>query len=156
MIIEAGRRFMLGPQKGERCEVIGVEKGKVVTRMADGREWRFDPRKTSSFQVYDEARTLRVAEGDRLIARGAIEAENAGGKAVRIQNGTALTVARVDERDGGITVCDDHKQEFEIGRVAQLDYAYAQTVHQAQGQEYAHAIAHAESARENLTSLASL
>ncbi|EQD38417.1 TrwC protein, partial [mine drainage metagenome] len=154
VIVEAGRRFMLGPQKGERCEVVGVAKGKVIARMSDGREWKFDPRKTSNFQVYDEARTLRVAEGDRLIARGAIEAEGADGKPVRITNGTALDVVRVT--DGGVVVRDNHQQEFEIGRTAQVDYGYALTTHQAQGQEYAHAIAHAESSRENLTSLASL
>ena len=154
MVVEAGRRFLHGPQKGERCEVTGVEKGKVVARMSDGREWRFDPRKTSSFQVYDEARTLKAAEGDRLITRGAIEAESADGKAVRIQNGSALEVARV--ADGAVIVRDDNKQEFAIGRVAQVDYGYAQTVHQAQGQDYAHVIAHAESSRENLSSIASM
>ncbi|EQD66114.1 TraI, partial [mine drainage metagenome] len=58
--------------------------------------------------------------------------------------------------DGGVVVRDNHQQEFEIGRTAQVDYGYALTTHQAQGQEYAHAIAHAESSRENLTSLASL
>ncbi|MHB1488265.1 MAG: MobF family relaxase, partial [Acidimicrobiales bacterium] len=154
MVIESGRRFLHGPQKGERCEVTGVEKGKVITRMTDGRTWSFDPRKTNSFQVYDEARTLKVAEGDRLIARGAIEAEGADAEAVRIRNGTALEVVRVN--DGGITVRDEHKQVFAIGREAQVDHGYAQTVHQAQGGEWKAAIAHAESSRENLTSLASL
>lgn len=153
-IIEAGRRFLHGPQKGERVEVIGVEKGRVVARMGDGREWRFDPRKTASFQVYDEARTLRVAEGDRLTARGAIEAEGTVGQAAHIQNGTALEVVRVT--DSGLVVRDEHKQLFEIGRTAQVDLGYAQTVHQAQGGEWKTAIAHAESSRENLTSLASL
>ena len=154
MVIEAGRRFMHGPQKGERCEVTGVEKGRVVTRMTDGRAWSFDPRKTSSFSIYDEARTLRVAEGDRLIARGAIEAEGADGKAARIQNGTALEVVRVT--DSGVVVRDDQRQLFEISRDAQVDYGYAQTVHQAQGQDYARVIAHAESSRENLASLSSM
>ena len=154
MIIEAGRRFLHGPQKNERCEVVGVEKGKVIAKLTDGREWRFDPRKTASIQVYDEARTLRVAEGDRLIARGAIEAEGADGKAARIQNGAALEVMRVT--DHGVIVRDDNKQVFEIGSEARVDYGYAQTVHQAQGQDYAHVIAHAESSRENLTSLSSM
>ena len=154
MVVEAGRRFLHGPQKGERCEVVGVEKGAVVAKLTDGREWRFDPRKTASIQVYDEARTLCVAEGDRLIARGAIEAEGADGKAVRIQNGTALEVVRAT--DAGVIVRDDSKQEFAVGREAQVDYGYAQTVHQAQGQDYQHVIAHAESSRENLTSLSSV
>ena len=153
-VIEAGRRFMHGPQKGERCEVTGVEKGRVVARMSDGRVWSFDPRKTASIQVYDEARSLKVAEGDRLIARGGIEAEGPDGKAARIQNGTALEVVRVT--DAGVVVRDDNKQEFAIGREEQVDYGYAQTVHQAQGQDYQNVIAHAESARENLTSLSSM
>lgn len=154
MVIEAGRRFMHGPQKGERCEVVGVEKGRVITKLSDGRAWSFDPRKTNNFQVYDEARTLRVAEGDRLIARGVIEAEGADGKAARIQNGTMLEVARVTDR--GITVRDDQRQLFEIGRAAQVDLGYAQTVHQTQGGEWDYALGHAESSRENLASLASL
>ena len=153
MVIEAGRRFLHGPQKGERCEVTGVEKGRVITKLSDGREWRFDPRKTASIQVYDEARTLKVAEGDRLIARGAIEAETPDGKPASIQNGAALEVVRVT--DGGVSVRDDNKQEFVIGRTAQVDHGYAQTVHQAQGGEWDYEIAHAESTRENLASLAS-
>lgn len=155
MVIEAGRRFQMGPDKGERVEVIGVEKGKVITRMADGRKWRFDPRKVTSVSVYDEARKLRVAEGDKLIARGAIASETANGATpVRIGNGTQLDVIRV--RDDVFLVRDRDGRELAIGHTAQVDYGYAQTVHQSQGQDFAHVIAHAESARENLSSMASM
>ena len=155
MVIEAGRRFSLGPDKGERVTVIGVEKGKVITQVQDGREWHFDPRKVTSIRVYDEARTLRVAEGDKLIARDVIASETADGATpVRIDNGTPLDVTRV--RDDVIFVRDRDGRELVIGRSAQVDYGYAQTVHQAQGQDFSHVIAHAESNRENLSSIASL
>jgi len=155
MIVEAGRRFQRGPEKGERVEVIGVEKGKVITRTANGPEWRFDPRKVTSISVYDEARKLPVAEGDKLIARSVIMSETAhGGTPVRINNGTSLDVTQVS--DDGIVVRDREGRELVLGRSVQVDYGYAQTVHQAQGQDFAHVIAHAESSRENLSSLASL
>lgn len=155
MIVEAGRRFQRGPEKGERVEVIGVEKGKVITRTADGLEWRFDPRKVASISVYDEARKLPVAEGDKLIARSVITSETAhGGTPVRINNGTPLDVTHVS--DDSIVVRDREGRELVLGRSAQVDHGYAQTVHQAQGQDFAHVIAHSESSRENLSSLASL
>lgn len=155
MVIEARRRFQRGPDKGKRGEVVGVEKGKVVVVLEGGHVWRFDPRKTAAIGVYECRRALRVAEGDQLIAKATIHAdEGRGGKAVQIKNGTPLDVVRV--RDDAIIVRDRHGTELAIGREAQVDYAYAQTVHQAQGQDYAHVIAHAESKRENLASLSAL
>ena len=155
MIIEAGRRFAMGPDKGERGEVIAVEKGKVVVAFDSGQVWRFDPRKTTSIDIYQGHRALRVAEGDKLVAKATVEANEArGDKPVQIKNGTQLDVVRV--RDDAIIVRDGEGVELAIGRQAQVDYGYAQTIHQAQGQDYAHVIAHAESKRENLASLSSL
>lgn len=155
MIIEAGRGFQRGPDKGNRGEVVCVEKGKVVVVFDGGHEWRFDPRKTTSIAVYEGHRALRVAEGDRLVAKATIHAhEGLSGKAMEIKNGTQLDVVRV--RDDAIIVRDHVGTELAIGREVQVDHAYAQTVHQAQGQDYAHVIAQAESKRENLASLSSL
>jgi len=155
MVIEAGRKFRLGPDKGERCEVVAVQKGKVVAALDSGEIWRFDPKKTTAIDVYDGHRALRVAEGDKLVSKGVIEATEANGsKLVQIKNGTPLDVVCV--RDDAIIVRNRHGAELAFGREAQVDYAYAQTVHQAQGQDYAHVIAHAESKRENLASLSAL
>lgn len=155
MVIEASRSFSLGPMKGERGEVVGVEKGKVAVAYASGQVWRFDPRKTTAIEVYEGRRDLRVAEGDKLVAKGAIEANEANGnKPTTIKNGTQLDVVKV--RDDAIIVRNRDGMEYAIGRNAQLDYAYAQTVHQAQGQDYAHILVHAESKRENLQTLATL
>ena len=155
MIIEAGRRFSMGPDKGERGEVVAVEKGKVVVALDSGQVWRFDPRKTTSFEIFEGRRALRVAESDKLVAKGTIEASEArGDKPVRIKNGTQLDVVSV--KDDSIIVRDREGVELAVGRNAQVDYAYAQTVHQAQGQDYTGAIAHVESSRENLASLSAL
>lgn len=155
MVIHATRRFSCGPDKGEQGQVVGVEKGTVVVAFDSGLVWRFDPRKITSIDVYEGNRALRVAEGDRLVAKANIGAQEVhSGKAVRIKNGTQLDVTRVC--DDAIVVRDREGTELAIGRNIQIDHAYAQTVHQAQGQDYAHVIAHAESKRENLASLSSL
>lgn len=155
-LVEAGRRYALGPDKGERGEVVGVKKGKVVVKLADGHTWRFDPRKTTSIEVFEGKRTLAVAVGDKLVAKGTLEAQELrGGDAAKIKNGTQLDVVSVNDRT--VIVRDREGNELAIGRHAQrVDHAYAQTVHQAQGQDYKRAIAHAESTRENLASLKQL
>jgi len=155
-IVEANRRYAFGPDKGERGTVVGVEKGKVVVQLADGHTWRFDPRKTASIEIYDGKRALAVAVGDKLVAKGTLDAEKLhGGDAVQIKNGTPLDVVSVNDHE--VIVRDREGTEQAIGRHAQrIDHAYAQTVHQAQGQDYKRAIGHAESTRENLASLKQL
>lgn len=159
-ILEADRRYEFGPMRGERGEVARIENGKVVVKLQRGGgeyEWKFDPRKTSSFQVYSGKRELAVAEGDKLVAKASLDAEkiHGGGDAV-IKNGTPLDVVAVKDRE--IIVRDAGGVEMAIARNTpqQLDYSYAQTVHQAQGQDYAKAIGHLESRRENLSSLKSM
>ncbi|WP_426661947.1 MobF family relaxase [Rhodanobacter aciditrophus] len=159
-ILEADRRYEFGPMRGERGEVARIENGMVVVKLQRGRgeyEWKFDPRKTSSFQVYSGKRELAVAEGDKLVAKASLDAEkiHGGGDAV-IKTGTPLDVVAVKDRE--IIVRDAGGVEMAIARNTpqQLDYGYAQTVHQAQGQDYAKAIGHLESRRENLSSLKSM
>jgi conjugative relaxase-like TrwC/TraI family protein len=109
--------------RNEVLEVIGVERGRIVTRNERGKQKILTAKQSRCFSVY-EGQAIEVSAGDRLLLMANRRDTN-----FRATNGEVVTVSRVNDA-GGI--------ELEDGRVLpsgyrQFQHGYAVTAHRSQG-----------------------
>jgi ATP-dependent exoDNAse (exonuclease V) alpha subunit len=109
--------------RNEVLEVIGVERGRIVTRNERGKRKILTAKQSRCFSVY-EGQAIEVSAGDRLLLMANRRDTN-----FRATNGEVVTVSRVNDA-GGI--------ELEDGRVLpsgyrQFQHGYAVTAHRSQG-----------------------
>jgi conjugative relaxase-like TrwC/TraI family protein len=128
-------RGVSGPlRRGEEYRVVEARDGRVeLEDRRSGERIAWDPAVASRVNVYQEER-IPLAQGDRVIFR-----ENS--RELGVVNGERGTVTRTE--DGGYTVHldrGDRNLTLEAESGARLEYAYATTVHQAQGQTVDHVV----------------
>lgn len=153
MVIEAGRNFRNGPQRGELATVTAVMDGKVTATRANGETWTFDPARTKKYQVLDRDEQ-RIGKGDRIMAKGSITAHDVTDPVgtVSVKNGAGMTVeGGSKEADTLIVRLDDGRRvALDTTKGVKADLAYAATANQAQGQTTDVTIAYMRSGQTNL------
>ena len=148
-IMRAGRDYAsLGLAKGDSARIVAVdaERNRLTLERSDGQRTEIDPARYARFSAWT-ARELTVQAGDRITLR-----EPVG----HLKGGAVLTVERID---AGVLHLRDARggaQTLDTAKAVALDYAYAQTAHQAQGSTCARVQVHAESDRVNLMNQQSL
>jgi conjugative relaxase-like TrwC/TraI family protein len=147
-VIEAGRNFKHGPQRGEKWTVTESRDGRVTVQ-GDRDTWTFDPKRVNAFQVHN-AHELHIGEGDRIVAKGNLAARDANGDSLKLRTGEMLTVNGIDgaamtaQRENGQAVTLDASHGLRI------DLGYAQTANQAQGKTSDAVIGYMRSSQTNL------
>jgi conjugative relaxase-like TrwC/TraI family protein len=124
-VIQPERDYRSGLQRGELYPVVDTGPGNLLTVMAgDGRKIAFSPAQHRKISVYQAERS-ELAIGDMIrITR------NDAGK--DLANGDRFMVAAVEH--GKIVLENGNRHvEMETDKPLHLDYAYATTVHSAQG-----------------------
>lgn len=132
----------LACNKNESLAVVrvDVDKNRITVQNARGEQHEIDPGRYAKLQAYAPGE-LEVAAGDRLVVR-----ENTD----KLKNGATLTVERVDEKLIYARDADRRLHTLDVSRENKLDYAYAQTAHEAQGRTCDRVLVHGESQRVNL------
>ena len=148
-VLRAGRDYAsLGLAKGDSARIVTVdaERNRLTLERNDGQRAEIDPARYARFSAWT-ARELAVQAGDRITLREAVG---------HMKGGAVLTVERVNE--GALHVRDARggAQALDTAKAVALDYAYAQTAHQAQGSTCTRVLVHAESDRVNLMNQQSL
>ncbi|HEX7325342.1 MAG TPA: MobF family relaxase [Rhodanobacteraceae bacterium] len=165
-VVQANRNYKNGPQRGEHATVTGVRGGVVATTLDDGRQWRFHPEQVGAKLSVLEPAKAHIGTGDRIVARGNVNALDDKGEAVQIRNGMALTATGtdhdVDTVDGDgkpvqgavqalhATLDDGRQVTIDTRHGATVDLAYAQTANSAQGLTVDRAIGYMRSTQRNL------
>ena len=148
-ILRAGRNYAsLGLAKGDSARIVAVDavQNRLTLERHDGQRTEIDPARYARFTAWT-ARELAVQAGDRITLREAVG---------HLKGGAVLTVERID---AGVLHMRDARggaQTLDTAKAIALDYAYAQTAHQAQGSTCTRVLVHAESDRVNLMSQQSL
>ena len=148
-ILRAGRDYAsLGLAKGDSARIVAIdtERNWLALERSGGQRAGIDPARYTRFSAWT-ARELTVQAGDRITLR-----EPVG----HLRGGAGLTVERID---AGVLHLRDARggaQTLDTAKAVALDYAYAQTAHQAQGSTCARVLVHAESDRVNLMNQQSL
>ncbi len=148
-ILRAGRDYAsLGLARGDSGRIVAIdaEPNRLMLERNDGQRIGIDPARYTRFSAWS-AHELGMQAGDRITLR-----ELAGS----MKGGTVLTVERIDV--GALHLRDAHgrTQTLPTSKAVALDYAYAQTAHQAQGSTCTRVLLHAESDRNNLMNQQSL
>ncbi|MHB8390083.1 MAG: hypothetical protein ACYDBH_10940, partial [Acidobacteriaceae bacterium] len=106
--------------------VARVDGNRVVLRHASGDEKTWSPSRQKAAGVY-QPRDMNLATGDQIIFR-----ENSGRGDDKIINGQTATIERSDR--GILARTDDGRLiEIDPNKNHSIDYAWARTVHSAQG-----------------------
>jgi hypothetical protein len=112
----------------------------------DGQRFEIDPARYTRFSAW-ALRELPLQTGDRITLRESV---------ATLKAGSTLTVERVHADSIYVRESNGQLHTLELIRPMALDYAYAQTAHQAQGSTCARVLVHAESDRVNLMNQQSL
>ncbi len=138
----------LGLAKGESARVVGLdpERQRLMLERTDGQRFEIEPARYTRFSAW-APRELPLQTGDRITLREAVAILKAG---------STLTVERVHADSIQVRDAMGAMHAIDLSRPVALDYAYAQTAHQAQGSTCARALVHAESDRVNLMNQQSL
>ena len=148
-ILRAGRDYAsLGLAKGDSARIVAVdtERNRLRLGLSGGQRAEIDPARYARLSAWT-ARELTVQAGDRITLR-----EPVG----HLKGGAVLTVERVGEAALHVRDVRGGTQALDTAKAVALDYAYAQTAHQAQGSTCTRVLVHAESDRVNLMSQQSL
>ena len=148
-ILRAERDYVsLGLAKGDSARIVAidVERNRLTLERIDGQRAEIDPARYIRFSAWS-AREISVQAGDRLTLR-----EPVG----HLKGGAVLTVERIDAGALHLRDARGGAQTLDTSKAIALDYAYAQTAHQAQGSTCARVLVHAESDRVNLMNQQSL
>ena len=148
-MLRAGRDYAsLGLAKGDSARIVTVdaERNRLTLERHDGQRAEIDPARYARFSAWT-ARELTVQAGDRITLREAVG---------HLKGGEVLTVERVSEGTLHVRDARGGAQTLDTAKAVALDYAYAQTAHQAQGSTCTRVLVHAESDRVNLMTQQSL
>lgn len=147
-VIQAGRNFKNGPQRGETLTVTQSKDGRVMAQGERG-EWIFDPKRVNAFRVHT-AREQAIGEGDRIVAKANLYARDAEGASVKLRTGEMFDVKAI--KDGRLEVSRASGQSVMLdGRHGlSIDLGYAQTANQAQGKTSDAVIGYMRSSQTNL------
>ncbi len=111
-----------GVGKNESLEVVGSDKGSVISRKANGQDVLLTSRQTKAFGVF-EKQEIEVSAGDKLLLQA-----NWKEKHFHATNGELVTVAAV--RSGAIVLDDGRQMPADYRQFA---HGYAVTAHRSQG-----------------------
>lgn len=138
----------LGLAKGESAQVVSLdpERQRLILERTDGQRFEIDPARYTRFSAW-APRELPLQTGDRITLREAV---------ATLKAGSTLTVERVHADSIQVRDALGAMHTIDLSRPVALDYAYAQTAHQAQGSTCARVLIHAESDRVNLLNQQSL
>jgi conjugative relaxase-like TrwC/TraI family protein len=148
-VLRARRDYAsLGLAKGDTARIVAVDpdRHRLMLECGDGQRVEIDPARYARFSAYS-ARDLAVRAGDRITLR-----ESAG----VLRNGAVLTVERVEDAALHLRDARGAAHHLDARQPLAMDYAYAQTAHQAQGSTCTRVFVHAESDRVNLMTQQSL
>ena len=124
-------------RKGDACTVMEVEEDRVGLAHADGRPRHLKPGSDLRYRLdLFEARTLRIREGEQL--RWTRNDRERG-----LANGDRAEVLEIGDRALRLRLADGREMRFARNdpQLRHLAYAYASTVHAAQGQTHDRVIA---------------
>jgi ATP-dependent exoDNAse (exonuclease V) alpha subunit len=130
-------------------EVIGRDTEKNMLLLIDretGATREFDPARERARGVYTQ-RDMDLAVGDRIMYREPVgRAKDPGG---RVANGSAGTIVETDavRRIAAVRLDNGRVREIDLRRAHAIDYAWARTVHSAQGATVDRAIVAGEASR---------
>ncbi|MCK9366794.1 MAG: relaxase domain-containing protein [Metallibacterium scheffleri] len=148
-VLRAGRNYAsLELAKGDSTRIVAVdtERNRLTLERHDGPRAEIDPARYARFTAWT-ARELAVQAGDRITLR-----ETVG----HLKGGAVLTVEHIEAGVLHVRDAHDGAQMLDTTKAVALDYAYAQTAHQAQGSTCTRVLVHAESDRVNLMNQQSL
>ena len=124
-------------RKDDACAVMEVEEDRVRLLHGDGRPRHLKPGSDLRYRLdLFEAKTLRIREGERL--RWTRNDRECG-----LANGDRAEVLEIGEKALRLRLADGREMSFDRGdpQLRHLAYAYASTVHAAQGQTHDRVIA---------------
>jgi conjugative relaxase-like TrwC/TraI family protein len=147
-VIQAGRNFKNGPQRGETLTVTQSKDGRV-TAQGDRGEWSFDPKRVNAFQVHT-ARAQTIGEGERIVAKANLFARDVDGASVKLRTGEMLDVRKIDGTHLEVTRTNGQTVALDTRHGLSIDLGYAQTANQAQGKTSDAVIGYMRSSQTNL------
>lgn len=147
-VIQAGRNFKNGPQRGEVWTVTQSRDGRV-TAQGDRGEWSFDPKRVNAFRVHT-AREQAIGESDRIVAKANLFARDADGASVKLRTGELLDVRKIDGDRLEVTRTNGQSVALDARHGLSIDLGYAQTANQAQGKTSDAVIGYMRSSQTNL------
>ena len=134
----------LGILKGEYCTVVAAKKHNIVQiKNESGREILWNPQKMSRVEVFEE-RQIQIQQGEQIRWT-----KNFGD----INNSDAAKILSLTDKHITVQLQTGHTQTFskQDPILKHMDYAYASTVHAAQGKTATHVIGVLESGHKHLT-----
>ena len=134
----------LGILKGEYCTVVAAKKHNIVQiKNESGRDILWNPQKMSRVEVFEE-RQIQIQQGEQIRWT-----KNFGD----INNSDAAKILSLTDKHITVQLQTGHTQTFskQDPILKHMDYAYASTVHAAQGKTATHVIGVLESGHKHLT-----